>query len=186
MVLIDLAPSFHSTDACRTRQRHFIVWEFSGCCTWIKDFSDNWLINHKSSFVLYRCWFNICDQIWEILKRETNSRHPLLSFFYKLVINSEWTLWPLHNYDEKTLEISSEVQSYSSRLAQMTENGISEIDVKKCTVTVLQTPRISIKYCITVKAKRDRAVRPDSRKQEKNQIYIYIYWCDSIRAAVLL
>lgn len=71
----------------------------------------------------------------------------------------------------------------------MTENEIYEMDVKKkkCTViALLQTPRISIKYCITVKARRDRVERPDRRKQEKKQIYIYIYRCDSIKAAVLL
>lgn len=49
----------------------------------------------------------------------------------------------------------------------------------------VQTPRISIKYSITVKAERDREERPDKWKWKKSQIYIYIYRYESIKATIL-
>lgn len=75
-------------------------------------------------------------------------------------------------------EISSEVQSYPERLPQFTLNGIFEMMGGKCTVMALpQTPRISIKYCITVKAERERqrgAARQMGAEKESN-IYLYLY-----------
>lgn len=49
----------------------------------------------------------------------------------------------------------------------------------------VQTPRISIKYSITVKAERDREERPDRWKWKKSQIYIYIDRYESIKTTIL-
>lgn len=78
------------------------------------------------------------------------------------------------------------MQSYTERFAQITGNGIFKMDVgKKMHGHGVQTPRISIKYSITVKAERDREERPDRWKWKKSPIYIYIYRYESIKATIL-